>query len=108
MPLFNRLTAAILTAVLVVSMAPLSGKTRKGDRYLNEGRAHEARKEWDAALEAYEQALAEDPSDVVYQMGTERARFQASQAHVAEGLRLRSKGLLGEALAEFQKAYQID
>ena len=61
MSFFNRLTAVFVTALLLAPMAPLQARTRKGDKYLAEGRAHEAKREWDAALEAYEKALSEDP-----------------------------------------------
>jgi len=87
---------------------PLEAKTRKGDKYLSDGRVHEAKKEWDAALEDYEKALSEDPAEMVYQMATEKARFQAGQVHIDKGLKLRAQGQLGEALLEFQKAYAIN
>ena len=57
MYLFNRLTAIVLTAVLLGPMLPLEAKTKKGDKFLAEGRVHEQKKEWDAALEAYDKAL---------------------------------------------------
>jgi general secretion pathway protein D len=104
---FNRLLAVLLTAALIGPLAPLDARTRKGDKFLLEGRALEQKKEWDAALENYEKALSEDPSDVVYQMAAEKARFQASQMHIDEGFRVREQGKLGDALLEFQKAYQI-
>src|ERR1035437_10090380 len=105
MPFFNRLTAVVLAAVLIAPAVSLEARTKKGDRYLGEGRSSETKKEWDAALESYEKALSEDPSDVVYQMAAEKARFQAAQGHVDKGLKTRSQGLLGEALLEFQKSY---
>ena len=53
--------------------------------------------------------MSEDPAEIVYQMAAEKARFQAAQYHVNEGLQdPRSKGSLGEALLEFQKAYAIN
>jgi general secretion pathway protein D len=84
------------------------GQTRKGDHYLQQGRIHEARKEWDAALEEYEKALSEDPADLVYQMAVEKSRFQAGQVHIDNGLKLRAQGQLGDALVEFQKAFAIN
>ena len=105
---FNRLTAVVLAAALMAPAVPLEARTKKGDKYLALGRASEAKKEWDAALDSYEKALSEDPSDMVYQMAAEKARFQASQAHVDKGLKIRSQGLLGEALLEFQKAYALN
>ena len=105
---FNRLTAVVLAAVLIAPAIPLEARTKKGDKYLATGRASEAKKEWDAALESYEQALSEDPADVVYQMAAEKSRFQAAQAHIDKGLKIRNQGLLGEALLEFQKSYAIN
>ncbi|HVN07251.1 MAG TPA: cohesin domain-containing protein [Bryobacteraceae bacterium] len=87
---------------------PAAGRTRKGDRFLAEGKAHEARKEWDAALDSFEKALAQDPSEVGYQIEVDHTRFQASQAHVGQGLKARKAGQLGQALMEFEKAYGID
>ena len=105
---FNRLTAVVLAAALIGPAVPLEARTKKGDKYLATGRASEARKDWDGALESYEQALSEDPSEVVYQMSAQKARFQAAQAHVDRGLKTRNQGLLGEALLEFQKSYAIN
>ncbi len=105
---FNRLTVVVLAAALMAPAVSLEARTKKGDKYLATGRASEAKKEWDAALESYEKALSEDPSDMVYQMAAEKARFQASQAHVDKGLKIRNQGLLGEALLEFQKAYALN
>src|ERR1051325_274740 len=108
MSILNRLTAVLLAAMLALPLAPLQAKTRKGDKFLAEGRVHETKREWDAALEAYDKALSEDPAEIVYQMAAEKARFQAAQNHVNLGIKARSKGLLGEALLEFQKAYAIN
>jgi general secretion pathway protein D len=108
MSFFNRLTAVILTAILIGPVAPVQAKTRKGDKYLAEGRVHEVKKEWDAALQQYENALSEDPADVVYQMSAQKARFQAAQMHLDRGLKVREQGQLGEALLEFQKAYGLN
>jgi general secretion pathway protein D len=108
MSIFNRITAVIATALLLVPILPLEARTKKGDKFLGEGRVHEEKREWDAALDAYEKALSEDPGEIVYQMAAEKTRFQAAQNHVNQGIKLRSKGELGEAMLEFQKAYTIN
>ncbi len=105
---FNRLVAVIGIAALLGPMLPLEARTRKGDRYLAEGRKHEDKREWDAAVECYEQALSTDPSEMVYQMATTKARFQASAVHQDQGMKIRSRGQLGEALLEFQKAFALN
>jgi general secretion pathway protein D len=105
---FNRITATIATALLLVPMLPLEARTKKGDKFLGEGRVQEEKRQWDAALENYEKALSEDPGEIVYQMAAEKARFQAAQNHINLGIKVRAKGLLGEALLEFQKAYNTN
>jgi general secretion pathway protein D len=108
MYLFNRLTAIVLTSVLLAPMLPLEARTKKGDKFLAEGRLHEQKKEWDEAVEAYDKALSEDPADILYQMASTKIHFQAAQSHIDKGLKLRTQGQLGEALIELQKAYAIN
>jgi general secretion pathway protein D len=108
MLLFSRLTALLVVAVMVGPMVPLQARTHKGDKFLGQGRAHEEKKEWDAALEEYEKALSEDPGEMIYQMAAQKARFQASQGHIDRGVKIRNQGMLGEALIEFQKAFGIN
>jgi len=105
---FKRLTAVIGVAALLGPMLPLEAKTHKGDRYLAEGRRHEDKREWDAAVESYEAALSTDPGEMVYQMAATKARFQASAMHQTQGTKLREQGQLGEALLEFQKAFALN
>src|ERR1700679_3325161 len=103
MSFFKRLVAVIVSCALLAPLSPLQAKTRKGDKFLSEGQVHEAKKEWDAALDSYGKALSEDPAELLYQMAADRGRFHASQAHVEKGLTIRGQGKLGEALLEFQK-----
>jgi general secretion pathway protein D len=86
----------------------LEARTRKGEKLLEQGRQAEVRKQWETALDFYEQAMLEDPSDAAYQLATRRVRFQAAMTRVDAGQKLRSEGKLEEALAEFQRAYAID
>src|ERR1700688_3546884 len=88
--------------------APLPARTRKGDRLLSQGRQAELKKQYDEALNFYEQALSDDPADIGYQLAMRRVRFQAGQIHVERGLKLRLNGKTAEALPEFEKAYAID
>ena len=94
-------TAACL---LLGATAPLAALTVQGDRYLAEGRASAALKQWDAALASYRLALAQDPAEMLYQMAAEKAAFQAADAHISLGQQARAQGRAAEALAEFEKA----
>lgn len=108
MSFVHRSVAAIAIAFVLGPRLPLEASTRKGDRYLEQGRKHEALREWDAALQCYQQALATDPVEMVYRMAVTKARFQAGSVHQDQGLKLRAQGQLADALAEFQKALDID
>src|SRR5215471_6461860 len=108
MPFFNRLMAVLMAGFMAVPAVPLEAKTKRGDKYLAEGRSQEQKKQWDAALESYGRALSEDPTDIVYQMAEQKCRFQAMQFHIDKGMKVRAQGQLGEALLEFQKAYSIN
>ena len=94
--------------LVLALLSPIPAKTRKGEKLLSDGRTLEAKKQYDEALDLYEKALSEDPNDIGYQLAMRRVRFQAGQAHVERGLKLRLNGKTAEALAEFQKAYAID
>lgn len=97
-----------LLGVLIAMAASIQARTKKGDRYIKDGRPLEARQQWDEALDYYEKALSTDPSDPGYMMAVKRARFQASQRHVDAGQKLREQGKLEDALKEFQQAIVRD
>jgi general secretion pathway protein D len=99
---------AYLVALSLALGPALDARTRKGDKLLKEGQLAEATRDFDKALDAYEQALQEDPADGQYQLRARRVRFQAGQAHSDKGMKLRSEGKLEEAVAEFQRAFAID
>jgi general secretion pathway protein D len=102
----RRLLAILAMALAMVGAA--DAKNRKGDKYLKEGKAAEAREQWDEALAFYEKALATDPSDPEYLLVVRKARFETGARHVAAGQKLRQQGQLEAALKEFQKALLAD
>src|ERR1039457_3728518 len=80
LPVFRSLAILLGLAVLAGLVAvPMTARTRKGDKFLAQRKEREVH----------------------------QARFQASQAHVSQGLKARKEGSLGQALVEFQKAYGI-
>ena len=97
-----------LAVLALLAVMGVDARNRQGDRFLRDGRALEARGDWDAAMELYEQAVDQDPSDVNYILSMRRARFQAGQKHVDTGQKLRTEGKLEEALQEFQRALVAD
>lgn len=106
----NRLRGLALFAAALVALPPnsLEARTRKGDKLVKVAREAEALKDYDKALDLYEQALSTDPQDSEYQLSTRRLRFLAGQAHVESGMRLKNDGKLEQALVEFQRAFSID
>ena len=93
---------ALFGLVLLLAGCP------KGSQEIKAGRQAEALKDYDTALIHYERALRADPLNTEYKLKTERLRFEAGQYHVRQGQKLREKGELPLALAEFQKAMAID
>ena len=106
-----RSLAGPLSVILFCSTfvsTPVYAKTKAGEKLVKQGRLAEVKKDYDAALDFYEKALATDPADAGYTLLTQRARFYASQMHVEAGRKTREKGDLDGALAEFTKAMQKD
>lgn len=105
----KRIAVASLAVLLAAPGPPtLEARTRKGDKLVAEGRRAEQRQDWEKALEFYEQAVSEDPADPSYQLLARRMRFQAAQARVDRGQRLREQGKLLEAVQEYRRALVLD
>src|SRR5579862_8486724 len=101
-----RVIAAVCAAL--VGVWSLDASTRKGDKLLKQAEAAEAKKDWDQAVDLYQQAADQDPKDAAYVIGLTKARFEAGQVHVETARKLRGEGKLQEAVMEFQKAIVID
>jgi len=98
----------LCAAWLMVPAGSLEASTRKGDKLLKLGAQAEARKEYDKALEYYQQALKEDPKETSYELAARRARFESGTAHLETGNKLQKAGDLEKALVEYQKAFAVD
>ena len=68
----------------------------------------ESQTQYDAAFDAYKEAYALKPKDSKYLAAYLRLRTSAAAEHVRKGQLLRSSLKLAEALAEFQRAAEID
>ena len=105
----NRLRLFTALSATLLLLAPLAlPRTRRGDKLLKEGSDAESRKEYEKAIDLYEQALQTDPNDPGYQMADKRARFRGAEVHAEAGQRLQKEQKLQEALVQFQKAYALD
>ena len=72
------------------------------------GKNAEARQNYEQAYDFYKQAYDQKPQDLSFRSAFERLKFLAGASHVHRGQLLREAGRLEEALAEFQKAAEID
>src|SRR5450432_4121016 len=103
----TRLTrpAAIFVLVAAATLPLLADKAKS---LYKQGQDAEARQNYEQAFEDYKQAYDLKPKDLLYRQGFERMRFLAAASHVHRGQLLREAGKMEEALAEFQKAAEID
>src|SRR6266481_5270560 len=95
--------AFFLSAALILSADAESAKS-----LYSKGKLAEARQNYEQAYDFFKQAYDLKPEDVSYRAAFERLKFLAGASHVHRGQLLREAGRLEEALAEFQKATDID
>ena len=91
--------------VMAVTLAPAADKAKS---FYTKGKDAEARQNYEQAYDLYKQAYDLKPGDLSYRAAYERLRFLAGASHVHRGQLLRGAGQLDAALAEFQKAVDID
>jgi general secretion pathway protein D len=94
--------------LLVVAVVLPIGAADSAKSLYNKGKDAEARQNYEAAYDFYRQAYDQKPKDLAYRSSYQRTRFLAAASHVHRGQLLRDAGKLQEALAEFQKASEID
>jgi general secretion pathway protein D len=98
-------SAAMVLLILAVTLAIAADKAKL---LYNKGKDAEARQNYELAYDCYKQAYDLKPGDLSYRSAFERLRFLAGASHVHRGQLLREAGQLDTALAEFQKAIDID
>src|SRR6266702_6745701 len=96
--------AAIILLVVAISLSAAAS----ANSLFKKGKDAEARQNYEQAYEYYKQAYDLKPKDLAYSAAYERLRFYAGASHVKRGQLLRDSGKLDEALAEFQKAVEVD
>ena len=102
---FIRSAAMVLVVLAVITQAIAADKAKS---VYNKGKDAEARQNYEQAYDYYKQAYDLKPGDLSYRSAFERLRFLAGASHVHRGQLLREAGQLDAALAEFQKAVEID
>jgi len=95
-----RPAAAVLVLVGLAGCAT-SGAFRAGEKA-------EGRQDYDRAVLEYSKAVQQDPNNVHYRKGLERARLRAAEAHALSARRLASRGMYKEALDEYRLALDLN
>ncbi len=96
-----RLVIVSLVALLVTGCAAGRGA-------YNLGLEAELSRNYDTALDHYEQALAEKPGDIEYRLKVQQSRFAAAFQHFENGRRALEAGELALARMELIRAQQLD
>jgi general secretion pathway protein D len=96
------------TLLLVVAAITLPAAADKAKSLFDKGQDAEARQKYEEAYDYYKQAYDLKPKDLRYRASFQRMQFLAGASHVHRGQLLRADGKLDEAMAEFQKAAEID
>jgi general secretion pathway protein D len=102
---FQRAATLILALFLLF---PAAARADQAKKLYAQGRAAEARDNYEAAYELYGKAFDLKPADTRYKAAVTRARFLAAASYVHRGQKLRDDGKLEDALVLFEKAYMID
>jgi general secretion pathway protein D len=97
---------ALICSLLLIFILPVTADSAKS--LYAKGKTAEARQNYEQAYDFYKQAYDQKPTELSYRSAYERLRFLAGASHVHRGQLLREAGRLEEALAEFQKAAEID
>src|SRR5437764_2370982 len=103
----SRASRPALALFLILALILPSSAESSRSLY-NKGKSAEARQNYEQAYDYYKKAYDQTPQDVAYRSAYERLRFLAAASHVHRGQLLREAGRLSEAMAEFQKAAEID
>src|SRR5258708_23003981 len=94
--------------ILCVGISLLAAGCPKGGGDYGQARKAETLQDLDTALQYYQKAYNSDPKNAAYRIKLDQIRFDASPFHVKQGLKLKEKGDLQKAIAEFQRATTID
>jgi len=110
----SKLSALLLRALpllLLCCLAAFGSETAHAQSpktWNQRGQVAEDHKDYDTAFQDYQHAVNLKPTDLRYKANFARARFLAAAAHVDRGRVLIQSGDLNGALAQFQRALEID
>ena len=103
MLMFDRRTIA---PVLALALAMLAGCA--AERGLSRARQADELRDYDAAVAQYAKVLREHPDNREAQLGLQRAKLRAAEAHLARGRRFMAVGRYEDAVLELQIASDLN
>jgi general secretion pathway protein D len=98
----------LVSGLLLVLLLTIPVLADQASSAYDRGRKAEQDQNYEQAYEYYSQAYQLKPKEVRYRMAYDRARFEAAAAAVKRGQALRAQDKLQEAIAQFQRAMEID
>jgi general secretion pathway protein D len=101
-------TLPLLLLCCIAVLGPIKAHAQSAKTWNKRGEAAEARQDFDTAYDAYQHAVQKDPNDLRYKAHFDRMRYLAAVGHVDRGRVLRQSGDLNGALAQFNRAVQMD
>jgi general secretion pathway protein D len=101
----KRAATLIFAFLLLLPAAALADQAKK---LYEQGKAAEARENYEVAYDLYSKAFDLKPADIRYKAAVYRTRFLAAASYVHRGQKLREDGKLEDALVLFEKAYVTD
>jgi general secretion pathway protein D len=105
----NRWHSIMALAIVACMLAlPMSAFARKGKDAYNRGLDYEKAQQWEKAAHEFTLALAEDPSNVDYQLHYRRSIFNASQMFMQQGRSLAEQRDFVGAYNAFRQAFGYD
>ena len=105
----SRLVFWIACFALLAVFGPGSALQAESARsFYKRGQAAEAREDYDAAYQNYQQAYTMSPRDLSYRTSLYRVRLSASAMHVTRGRKMEAAGNVQGALVELLRAAEID
>ncbi len=98
--------ALLLVSIMAVTLGVLACSA--GGGAFRRGRDAGQKGEWDAAVVYYTRAVNEDPSNIEYRLGLERALIESSAYHVQQAQKRLAAEELEEAVEELDLALRLD
>lgn len=96
----SKLVVLVLVAAALVGCAAAMAYRRGSDAAM--------RRDWDAAVGHYRQAVQDDPDKPEYRIALERAMIEAALVHAAAAREFETKGELDAALREYRRASEYE